>query len=242
MSVRDEYSGVTLTPRVLRVLDPSDWSEILAEASSVLLEGGLVVYPTDTSYGLGCDPQKKKALERLLSLKDRDRKLGVPLLFSDLTQCETYHDFGPLEEIIVRLFWPGALTLVVSPRETVPDYISGERASIAVRVPDHSIPRRLAEEIGGPIVGTSANRSGGPSPFEISVAIEQLGDEVDVYIDGGPSAASDDSTMIGVEKADTGGEHLDIRLYREGQLSMERISADLAKDPDALMFWTTRIV
>ncbi|MFW9799503.1 MAG: L-threonylcarbamoyladenylate synthase, partial [Candidatus Thorarchaeota archaeon] len=192
-----------MTPRVLRVQDPSDCTEILAEASSVLLKGGLVVYPTDTSYGLACDPQKRKALERLLFLKDRDWRLGVPLLFSDIAQCETYHDFGPLEEIITRLFWPGALSLVVSPRETVPDYISGERDSIAVRVPDHFIPRRLAEEIGGPIVGTSANRSGGPSPFEISVAIEQLGDEVDIYIDGGPSAASEDSTIIGVERAET---------------------------------------
>ncbi len=233
---------MTLTPRVLRVLDTSDWSEILTEASSVLLEGGLVVYPTDTSYGLGCDPLNEKALDRLLSLKDRDRKLGVPLLFSNLTQCETYHMFDPLEEIIARLFWPGALTLVVSPRENVPDYISGERPSIAVRVPDHSIPRRLAEEIGGPIVGTSANRSGGTSPFEISGAIEQLGDGVDIYIDGGPSAASDDSTIIGVEKAETGGKRLDIRLYREGQISEERISKGLAEDPNSLMFWTTRIV
>ncbi len=233
---------MTLTPRVLRVLEPSECSEILAEASSVLLEGGLVVYPTDTSYGLACDPQKKRALERLLSLKDRNQRLGVPLLFSDLTQCETYHDFGPLEEIIARIFWPGALTLVVSPRENVPEYICGERSSIAVRVPDHFIPRRLAEEIGGPIVGTSANRSGHPSPFEVSVAIEQLGDEVDIYIDGGPSAASNDSTIIGVEKAEAGNEQQDIRLYREGQLSMERITESLAVDPDALRFWTTRII
>ena len=92
-----------------------------------------------------------------------------------------------------------------------------------------------------PIVGTSANLSGRESPFEVSVAIEQLGDEVDLYIDGGPSSANANSTIVGVEGTGT-DEPLNIKVYREGSLSVENITDSLRIDSDALRFWTNRII
>lgn len=225
----------------MKIIDLENCDHIIDRAAEVVRSGGVIAYPTDTSYGLGCDPRIPEALDRLVAIKRRDRKLGVPLLFSDFNQCEMYHDFGSLEKIIVRLFWPGALTIVVEARPEIPEHIRAGRTSVAIRVPDHIIPRGIANKIGGPIVGTSANRTGGPSPFDVSVAMEQLGQEVDLYIDGGASSVSNNSTIIGVEDAGE-GEILNIKVFREGQISISKLEEVLNVDSDALRFWTSRII
>jgi tRNA threonylcarbamoyl adenosine modification protein (Sua5/YciO/YrdC/YwlC family) len=230
-----------LTSRTLTVKDEESCDDVIQEAVRTIRDGGLVVYPTDTSYGIACDPMQEQALERLIAAKKRDKGIGVPLLFSDIHQCEKYHDFGSLERVLARLFWPGALTLIVITKDAIPAYITGGRGSAAIRVPDHFIPRRIAGELGMPIVGTSANLSGGETPFDVSIAIEQLGDDVDLYIDGGPSSAKANSTILGVEETGIEGP-LNIKIYREGALSVERITDSLRIDSDALRFWTNRII
>ncbi len=225
----------------MKIDDLSNSEHIIQRAAEIVRGGGVIVYPTDTSYGLGCDPRIPEALDRLVAVKRRDRQLGVPLLFSDYHQCEIYHEFGGLEQIIVRLFWPGALTIVVEARPEVPEHIKAGRSSIAIRVPDHIIPRGIADKIGGPIVGTSANRTGGPSPFDVSVAMEQLGEEVDLYIDGGPTPATNNSTIIGVEDAGE-GDVLNIKVYREGVITIDRLEEILNVDSDARRYWTSRII
>ncbi|MGV9169307.1 MAG: L-threonylcarbamoyladenylate synthase [Promethearchaeia archaeon] len=224
-----------MTARTLDLSDTEDIDSVVKEAASLLESGGLVVYPTDTSYGLACNPNNQSALERLIEVKRRDPDLGVPLLFSEYEQVKSYHDFGNLEHIIAKFFWPGALTLVVTAKKEIPEYVSGKRSTITVRVPNHPVPQGIAKEIGGPIVGTSANRSGGETPFEVSVAQEQLGDEVNLYIDGGKSEAEKSSTIVGVSGSD-------IKVYREGELSVERLSNSLKVNTDALRYWTARII
>ena len=225
----------------MKIDDFSKCDHIIERAVEIVKSGGVIVYPTDTSYGLGCDPRIPEALDRLMAVKRRDKQVGVPLLFHDYSQCETYHEFGSLEKIIVRLFWPGALTIVVGIRPEVPEHITVGRKTVAIRVPDHVIPRGIADKIGGPIVGTSANRTGGPSPFDVSVALEQLGEEVDLYIDGGPASASNNSTIIGVEDAGE-GEVLNIKVYREGQITISTLEEVLNVDTDARRYWTSRII
>ena len=230
-----------MTAEIIRIEDLERCDPIIERASEIIKSGGIVVYPTDTSYGIACDPRLPDALDRLKDVKRRDRRIGVPLLFNNLSQCEEYHEFGGLEKVIARLFWPGALTLVVEAKPEVPDHITVGRSTIVVRIPNHVIPRGIAQKIGGPIVGTSANRSGGLSPFDIAVAIDQLGEEVDLYIDGGPSLATSDSTIIGVEGTGI-DEPLNIKVYREGQISINELSESLKVDSDALIAWTTRFV
>lgn len=226
----------------MRIGGPDDVDYVVRKAAEIVKNGGIIVYPTDTSYGLGCDPTNAEALDRLIATKSRDRRVPMPILFRDLGQCETYHDFGSLEKVLVRLFWPGALTLIVKAKPDVPEHMLLGRDSLAVRVPDHEIPREIARLVGGPIVGTSANLSGGPSPFEISVAMDQLGQEVDLYIDGGPSSTTKNSTVIGVEPSDTNDEALNIKIYREGALSVPKLTESLSVDSDAIRFWTTRFI
>lgn len=225
----------------MRIEDIEKCDSIIERAAEIVKSGGIIVYPTDTSYGLGCDPRIPEALDRLRAIKRRDRQVGVPLLFNDLNQCEGYHQFVGLEKVIARLFWPGILTLIVEAKPEIPEHITVGRSTVAVRVPNHIIPRGIAQKIGGPIVGTSANRTGGPSPFDVTVALDQLGDEVDLYIDGGPSSSTANSTIIGVEGIGT-DEPLNIKVYREGQLSIEDLSASLKVDSDALMYWSSRFV
>ena len=225
----------------MRIEDLANCDTIIERAAEIVKSGGVIVYPTDTSYGLACDPRIPEALERLLAVKRRDRRTGVPLLFNNLEQCEVYHDFGSLEKVLVRLFWPGILTLIVDARSDVPKHITADRSTIAIRVPNHVIPRGIAQKIGGPIVGTSANRSGGPSPFDVTIALNQLGEEVDLYIDGGPSVSTDNSTVIGVEGTGK-DEPLNIKVYREGQLAISNLSESLKVDSDALGTWSSRFV
>ena len=234
--------GTPLSAEIMRIDDVERCDNVIERAAEVIAAGGIVAYPTDTSYGLGCDPRNRDSLERLIAVKRRDRRLGFPLLFADETQCELYHDFQGLERVIAKVFWPGALTMIVEPRPDVPAHITAGRSSIAIRVPDHIVPRGIARKIGGPIVGTSANRSGGLSPFNLSVALEQLGDEVDLYIDGGPAPVQANSTIIGVETAETEGDPLNIKVYREGALPITEIEANLKVDSDAMRFWSTRII
>lgn len=226
----------------MRIDDFENCDNVIDRAAEVISSGGIITYPTDTSYGLGCDPRNRDALERLIAVKRRDRRLGFPLLFADIAQCESYHEFGTLEKIIARIFWPGSLTLIVDARQEVPNHITAGRKSIAIRVPDHIVPRGIARRIDGPIVGTSANRSGGPSPFDLTVAMDQLGDEVDLYIDGGASSARNNSTIIGVHETAEKGDTRNIKIYREGTLSVDDISQAMKVDSDAMRFWTTRII
>ena len=236
---RGVYQVTPLTAETV-IAKEENHQDVIDRAIEVIREGGLIVCPTDTSYGLACDSSNQAAIEKIIHVKRRNRSLGVPLLFSDATQCEAYHEFSNLERVLTRLFWPGALTLVVTPKGLVPETITGGRGSIAVRVPDHVIPRGIAQGIRGPIVGTSANRSGESSPFEITVAKNQLGDEVDLYIDAGPSKSKANSTIVEVEENDVEG--TSIKVIREGALTMGRLVESLKVDSDALRFWTTRII
>ncbi len=221
-----------------RILQDSDLKETVEHAVEILNNGGVIVYPTDTSYGIGCDPRIPEAIDRLISIKRRSPSLGVPLLFADIDQCKNYHEFNALEIALARLFWPGPLTLVVSALPDLPEKVTGKRDSIAIRVPNHAVPREIARLLDGPIVGTSANRSGNPSPFTMLDAKNQLGDDVDLYIDAGPSKSSKNSTIIGVES----GTPANIRVYREGQLSIKQLTETLRVDTEAQRYWTARFV
>jgi len=236
--LQQSHSVTRVPTETLKLDSAQDFDTAVQRAASVIKSGGLVVYPTDTSYGLACDPTQEKAISRLIAAKKRNPDLGVPLLFAEFSQVETYHDFGDLERILVRLFWPGALTLIVTAMHPVLAKVSGKRNSIAVRVPDHPLPRAIAKEIKGPIVGTSANLHGGPSPFDVGVAMEQLANSVDLYIDGGPSKTRLNSTIIGVEPGTPGN----IKVYREGDITVEQLNEILRVDIDAVRFWTKRIV
>ena len=166
---------------------------------SVLKQGGIVAFPTDTVYGLGACASLPQAVERVYKIKARPTNMALPLLLSDTSQITEIADsVPPLAWVLIYNFLPGALTLVLPKSSSVPDIITAGGATIAFRIPAHPIPLALIEGLGSPIIGTSANLSGQPSPLTADEVRSQLGDKIDLIIDGGRCPGGRESTVVDV--------------------------------------------
>ena len=147
----------------------------IEQAISILQSGGLVAFPTDTLYGLGAHPFIESAVRRLYDAKGRPDSKPVPLLLSSVDDLSLVSDQTEgLALALAEAFWPGALTLVVRCRPDIPSLVNGWGATVAVRVPDHPVPRQLAAALCAPITGTSANIAGGPNPVTAQEVADQL--------------------------------------------------------------------
>jgi len=168
--------------------------ENVEAAAEIVRGGGLIVYPTDTVYGLGCDPFNVDAVERLVKVKGaRDRPL--PILASSLNHVVRVADLSQQARRVAERFWPGPLTLVL-PKKLLPDFTTFGFSTVGVRIPNHPTALKLIELSGGLLVGTSANRSGMAPPLTANAAYEQLNDEVDAILDGGVSELGKSSTVV----------------------------------------------
>ena len=190
----------------------------------VLRRGGLVAYPTDTVYGLGADAANPEAVRRVFAAKRRSPDLPLPLLAGDLDMLRRAAP-GVSEDILARLsaFIPGALTIVAEAAPWVPPEVTAGGPSVAVRVPGHDLCRALCAALGGPIVGTSANLSGGATPLTADEAVRQLGDSVDYVIEGECSGGVE-STVLDVTANPP-------RVLRHGAITEETLREALSTAP-----------
>jgi L-threonylcarbamoyladenylate synthase len=170
---------------------------VLEESLRFLRHGGVVAFPTDTLYGLGADAFSPKAVRRVFDIKGRASKSGLPLLIGDAADLDMVAvDITDLARTFAEKFWPGPLTLVLPRSARVPSVVTGGLDTVAVRIPDHPVPRALARSLGRPITGTSANPAGGPDPVSAADVKRLLGEAVDYIIDGGPSPLGSPSTIL----------------------------------------------
>lgn len=175
------------------MLDPT----LIQSAVRVLRRGELVAYPTDTLYGLGADPRRPDAVERLFRAKGRPAEMAAPIIAGDVEQVERHAGrLTPLARRLARRFWPGPLTLVIAAAPALSRRLLGGGDTVAVRVPDHTGARALASQLGAPVTATSANRSGGPAPTTAAEVVAALGPDVSLVLDGGPAPATAPSTII----------------------------------------------
>ncbi len=185
-------------------------------AIEVLKEGGVVAFPTDTVYGIGGNAFVEQAVAKVYQIKQRPRHLALPLLISSKPDLERVARVVP--EVAWRLadrFLPGGLTLVLKKAAVVPDIVApGD--TVAVRIPDHPIPIALIRGLGAPLIGTSANLSGGASPVTAQQVWAQLGNKVDIIVDGGRCRWGVESTVV-----DVSGEFP--RVLREGVVPRREI-------------------
>ena len=189
----------------------------LEEAVRSLSSGGVVVFPTDTLYGLGADVFSLAALQRIFSIKDRRADLALPGLVAGLDQVEAVaQPMSAQAQRLAERFWPGPLTLVMRRSPDLPGLVTGGADTVAVRMPGHPVPLELARRLGRPITGTSANRSGQPDLLDLSALENQLGNLVDHIIQTGPVPAGTASTIVNVT-GDTP------QLLRGGAISLEEI-------------------
>ncbi|MDE1857950.1 MAG: threonylcarbamoyl-AMP synthase [Thaumarchaeota archaeon] len=174
---------------------PMDRASIV-KAEAVVRAGGLVVYPTDTVYGLGCDPFDEEAVGRLFRAKGRGSK-AVPVLCSSEGKAAELVALNPASLQLARAHWPGPLTIVAPLRVKVPAQLTQGTGNLGVRVPGLRACIRLIDACGGWLAGTSANRSGSPSSRTAGEALDQLGDSVDLILDGG-ALEGKESTVVQV--------------------------------------------
>ena len=163
----------------------SPQSRHIQRAVESLRDGGVVVYPTDTVYGLGCDITSKHALERIVRIKGRDPKKPLSFVCADLTHISRYARVSNVAYRILKRFLPGAYTFVLEASSEVPKMLLTRQKTVGIRVPDHAVCSALVKELDNPILSTSANPAGVEplnDPREIQ---EALGKQVDFILDSG---------------------------------------------------------
>ena len=171
-------------------------SGAISKAATKVRQGGLVVFPTDTVYGLGCDPLNGAAVRRLFEAKGRVSK-PVPVLCASLERASGLVELKGTALDLAQKHWPGALTIVAPLRRSVPPPLSQGKPNLGVRVPNHPGCLELIVACGGWLTGTSANLSGRPSSRSAGEAFDQLGGYVDIVLDGGRLAGTE-STVVQV--------------------------------------------
>ena len=178
----------------MRILAESEDAWSLAQEH--LKRGDLIAFPTDTVYGIGCDPFNEKAIESIYIAKGRELQKAIPLLMSGPQQLPVAALWLPdAARTLASQFWPGALTLVVPRAQGLPAALGGGD-TIAVRVPDHPALRSFIAACGGLIAATSANLSGQPDAVNAQQVANYLGQHVAVVVDGGETAGSVPSTVV----------------------------------------------
>jgi len=208
------------TPRPLPIIrvEPGE-RRAPRRALEVLRAGGVIVYPTDTVYGVGCRIDHEAAVARVFALKGRAATEALPVLLADPAQLDEYGtQVSAAARRLAALHWPGALTIVVRRSTRVPAAVAGGGETIGLRVPGHAVPRALVRELGVPIVGTSANTHGAPPPVTAQQAVFDLGDRVDLVIDGGRCPIGGASTVV-----DATGDSP--RVVRQGALVLRDAAA-----------------
>ena len=217
-------------PRVVRVDPVAPSPEALREAAAALREGRLVAFPTETVYGLGADACSAAAVTAIFAAKQRPTDNPLIVHVESLAAAgQVTAWISPLARELAARWWPGPLTLVLEADPCVPEVTTGGLATVAVRVPAHPVALALLRAAAIPVAAPSANRSGRPSPTTAQHVVADLGDAVDLVVDGGPCAVGLESTVV-----DARGD-LPV-ILREGAITREHLGlageADDGADPD----------
>lgn len=203
---------------------PDGRADAVAAAAAAVKSGRLVVMPTDTVYGIGADAFDSQAVAGLLAAKGRGRDMPVGVLVGSWHTIDGLVLYVPDEvRELVHAFWPGALSLVVKQAPSLQWDLGDARGTVMLRMPLQPVALELLRQT-GPMAVSSANVSGRPPAVTAAEAQGQLGDLVDVYLDGGPSAQQAASTIVDL----TGRTP---RILREGPVTAEAIAEVLGIDP-----------
>jgi L-threonylcarbamoyladenylate synthase len=177
------------------VTDPTPQSVTAVDA---LQQGGVIVYPTEAVFGLGCDPDNKQAVESLLAIKQRPVEKGLILIADNYGQLLKYIDDSKIpmdKRADIFSSWPGAITWVMPAAKDTPKWLTGQFDTIAVRVTNHPTVKKLCQEFGKPLVSTSANLSGQDTVTSITQARNEFGEQVAFYVDEALGGNTQPSTI-----------------------------------------------
>jgi tRNA threonylcarbamoyl adenosine modification protein (Sua5/YciO/YrdC/YwlC family) len=159
-------------------------TRLIQRAVDILTKGGILVYPTDTNYGIGCDILNKKAIERIYQLKQRDKSKPFSFICSELKNISHYAKVSNYAYKTMKRLLPGPYTFILEGSKLVPKIMLTKRKTAGIRVPDHKICLELVKGLGNPIITTSATMPDGSTLNEPSLIHEMFGSRVDLVIDG----------------------------------------------------------
>ncbi|MGP3667580.1 MAG: L-threonylcarbamoyladenylate synthase [Candidatus Bathyarchaeota archaeon] len=189
--------------------------ENLKLAASIVKRNGLVVYPTETVYGLGANPFSMEAVKKVFNVKGRKEDKPIPIIVSSLDEALKLAYFSEKALKLAENFWPGPLTIILPRKPLTPDFL-GSREFVGVRVPNNASTLKLVKICGGFLTGTSANVSGQPAPVTAEEAERQIGKHVDLIIDGGRTFYGLSSTVVDLSSGE-------VKVLRVGPIKIEDI-------------------
>jgi L-threonylcarbamoyladenylate synthase len=197
----------------MRIISVIESEEGITEAVEILRKGRLVIFPTDTLYGLGCNALDEPAIRSVFAVKKRPASSPLSIAVSDIEMMKQYAEFPDEAEKLAEAFLPGALTLVLK-KKNLPDVLTGDLPKVGLRIPKSEIVLRLIRLLGVPITATSANISGNPPPTTAEDAISQI-PEADIVLDAGPLGEGFPSTVIDMSEKP--------KILREGAIKREEL-------------------
>jgi L-threonylcarbamoyladenylate synthase len=198
-------------------------SKVIHQAAEIIRQGGIVAFPTETVYGLGANGYTPLAVARVFEVKRRPSFDPLILHVADPSDVEKLVKGIPSDaKKLIERFWPGPLTVVLLKEENIPDIVTAGLPTIAIRMPNHPMAQSLIKESKCPIAAPSANPFGYLSPTTAAHVREQLGDQVDLILDGGPCPVGVESTIVSFSENKP-------RLLRPGGVSLEEIETSIGK-------------
>ena len=202
-------------------IDPENPDDhALLAAAEAVLRGGVIAFPTDTLYGLGCSLFDVSAVEMVARLKRRDPSLAVISLIPEPRQVYGLAvEVSPVAERLIERHWPGPLSLILRAAPIVPPRVRGAGGTVALRCPADALCQKLLDRIGGPVVASSANLSGQPPAETAEHVVRIFGNQLDLVIDGGPRRGGQSSTLVDVSGPRP-------RLLRRGALDVTATLGD----------------
>jgi L-threonylcarbamoyladenylate synthase len=212
-----------LTAETLRIHPDEPEPELIDIVVNSLNSGNVVALPTDTFYGLAVDPVNLRAVERIYDIKTRARHKPLSLLIAEVAQAyELARTLDTAFDRLAEKFWPGPLTIIVKAGGKLPLRVTANTGNLALRVPEAAIPRAIVARLGLPITATSANLSGLPECTYAGGVRDQLGDQIPLIVDGGPTARTTATTIV-----DLSGGGNSWMILREGAIPTHEIALTL---------------
>jgi L-threonylcarbamoyladenylate synthase len=184
-----------------------------------LRKGELVVYPTETLYGLGANALDEGAVKRVFIAKNRPFDMPISIAVSDLQMMETVAVLDPVSRKLAQKLMPGPITLVLKKKPRVPDLVTAATDEVGIRMPNHPLALKLIQKF-GPITSTSANLHSRPDPVNLKNAVKEMGESVAVYLDCGSTKLGKHSTIVAVHDCE-------IEIIRQGVIPVKEIEAVL---------------
>lgn len=204
-----------MATRIIKVGDAPD--TVIEKAADIIIKGGLVIHPTDTLYGLGCNALDKDAVKKVYKAKKRDMEKPLSIAVADMTMMKKYAVVDERAEGIAEFFLPGPLTILLEKKD-IPDVVTAGGEKVAVRIPDHDITLEIIRKAGVPMITTSANISGRDPPVTVKEAVGQI-EGAELALDAGTLAKRVPSTIIDLS--------VGLEVVREGQLATKDLEKAL---------------